>query len=118
MSTSPMRLFWMIKIFFMRLILGAKYYFFYTFSANYSTIVKITIHPKYEVHQEAIIQLTQTFFQNNRVLVEGSRNSIKTGFLGDEEVNIKFFQKPGIIKSIIYSFFKATKAKRSFDYAG
>lgn len=79
--------------------------------------MKITIHPKYETQREAIINLTRTFFQNNRILVEGSRNSIKTSFLGDEEVNIKFFQKPGIIKSIIYSFFKATKAKRSFQYA-
>lgn len=101
----------------MRLILGAKYYFFYTFRANYSAIVKITIHPKYNQQQEAIVNLTRTFFQNDRVLVEGSRNSIKTSFLGDEEVNIKFFQKPGIIKSIIYSFFKSTKAKRSYDYA-
>lgn len=79
--------------------------------------MKITIHPKYKEQKEAILNLTKTFFQNGRVLVEGSRNIIKTNFLGEEEVNIKFFQKPGIIKSIVYSYFKTTKARRSFDYA-
>lgn len=79
--------------------------------------MKITIHPKYKEQQEAILNLARNFFKEGKMLVEGSRNSIKTNFLGDEEVNIKFFQKPGIIKSIVYSFFKATKAKRSFDYA-
>lgn len=79
--------------------------------------MKITIHPKYKDQREAILNLARNFFSQGKMLVEGSRNSIKTNFLDGEEVNIKFFQKPGIIKSIVYSFFKATKAKRSFDYA-
>jgi hypothetical protein len=37
--------------------------------------------------------------------------------LGDDDVNIKFFKKPGIVKAVIYSYFKETKAKRSYDYA-
>jgi Lipopolysaccharide kinase (Kdo/WaaP) family len=79
--------------------------------------VRITIHPKYQNQEEAILQLVMTFFGEGDLIVKGSRNIIKSNLLGTEKVNIKFFQKPGIIKSIIYSFFRSTKAKRSFDYA-
>ncbi len=79
--------------------------------------VKITIHPNYTHQQEALSQVADSFFEKGTLLFKGSRNSIKKDYLGDEEINIKFFQKPGLVKSIIYSFFKDSKAKRSFDYA-
>lgn len=79
--------------------------------------MRITIHPKYLNHEEAILQLVKSFFDEGDLIVKGSRNIIKSNLLGSEKVNIKFFQKPGLLKSIIYSFFRSTKAKRSFDYA-
>ncbi|MEC4005370.1 lipopolysaccharide kinase InaA family protein [Flavobacterium sp. SUN052] len=79
--------------------------------------MKITIHPNYKNQEKAIIQLVIDFFESGDLIVKGSRNIIKSNFLGNEKVNIKFFQKPGILKSIIYSFFRSTKAKRSFNYA-
>ncbi len=79
--------------------------------------MRITIHPKYKNQEEAILQLVKTFFGEGDLVVKGSRNTIKTNFLGTEKVSIKFFQKPGFFKSLIYSFFRSTKAKRSFDYA-
>ena len=79
--------------------------------------MRITIHPNYKNQEEAILQLVETFFGEGDLVVKGSRNTIKSNFLGEEKVNIKFFQKPGFFKSIIYSFFRSTKAKRSFDYA-
>lgn len=79
--------------------------------------MRITIHPKYKNQEDAILQLVKTFFGEGNLVVKGARNTIKTNFLGSEKVSIKFFQKPGIVKSIIYSFFRSTKAKRSFEYA-
>jgi hypothetical protein len=79
--------------------------------------VKIILHPKYEHQKEAILQLVEGFFTKGELIVQGSRNTIKSNVLGDEKVNIKFFAKPGPLKSVIYSFFRSTKAKRSFDYA-
>jgi hypothetical protein len=79
--------------------------------------VQIIIHPQY-IHQEnSILQLVAGFFVEGDLIVKGSRNTIKSNILGDEKVNIKYFDKPGLLKSIIYSFFRSTKAKRSFDYA-
>lgn len=78
--------------------------------------VPITINTDYQNQKEAILQLVNAFFDDDSV-VKGSRNAMKSKFLGNEKVNIKFFQKPGFIKSIIYSFFRSSKAKRSYDNA-
>jgi hypothetical protein len=79
--------------------------------------VRITIHPNYKNQEKAIIQLVSGFYDSGDLIVKGSRNIIKSNFLDGEKVNIKFFQKPGVLKSIIYSFFRSSKAKRSFKYA-
>jgi len=79
--------------------------------------VRITIHPNYQNQEADILKLIATFFGEGNLVVKGSRNTIKTNFLGNEKVSIKFFQKPGFIKSVIYSFFRSSKAKRSYDYA-
>jgi hypothetical protein len=79
--------------------------------------VQITVHPQYKEKEVLIPQLIDVFFDSGDLIVQGARNTIKSNFLGAEKVNIKFFQKPGLFKSIIYSFFRSTKAKRSFDYA-
>lgn len=91
--------------------------FFILLRQNIFPKVKIVVHPKFEEQKKAILKLVETFFKKGRVLVRGSRNIIKTNLLGDDDVNIKFFKKPGFLKSIVYSYFKETKAKRSFDYA-
>lgn len=79
--------------------------------------MQITIHSRYKNHEKAIIQLATHFFDEGDLIEKGSRNIVKSNRLGEERVNIKFFQKPSLFKSIIYSFFRSTKAKRSFDYA-
>lgn len=79
--------------------------------------MKIIINPNYIQHEKAILQLVNRFFSEGNLIVKGSRNTIKSNFLENEKVNIKFFKKPGFFKAIIYSFFRSSKAKRSFDYA-
>ncbi|WP_366184509.1 lipopolysaccharide kinase InaA family protein [Flavobacterium ovatum] len=79
--------------------------------------MQITAHPLYKEKEMLISQLVDYFFSSGDMIVEGSRNTIKSNDLDGEVVNIKFFQKPGLFKSIIYSFFRSTKAKRSYDYA-
>ncbi|MBC7524572.1 MAG: lipopolysaccharide kinase [Flavobacterium sp.] len=79
--------------------------------------MQIIVNKEYYSKQNAIIQLVNNFFDEGKLIVKGSRNTIKSNLLDDEKVNIKFFQKPGFLKSIIYSFFRNSKAKRSYDYA-
>jgi hypothetical protein len=79
--------------------------------------MRIIIHPKYQHLETEILKLTQDFFSEGDLMVQGSRNTIKSNTLGDEKVTIKYFKTPGLFKSVIYSFFKSTKARRSFEYA-
>ena len=64
--------------------------------------MRITVHLKYKNQEKNILQLVKTFFEEGDLIVKGSRNIIKSNFLGSIKVNIKFFQKPGFIKSIIF----------------
>lgn len=79
--------------------------------------MQIIIHSQYIPKKEAVIQLITNFFEKGEWIVKGSRNSLKSNFLENEKVSIKFFQKPKLLKSIIYSFFRSTKARRSYEYA-
>ncbi|RAR69991.1 hypothetical protein CLV55_11434 [Flavobacterium aciduliphilum] len=80
-------------------------------------IVFVKIHSKYADQSEAVKRLVANFLNSGELVVQGSRNAIKTNFLGEEKVSIKFFQKPSFLKAIMYSFFRSTKAKRSYEYA-
>ncbi|MEW5676061.1 lipopolysaccharide kinase InaA family protein [Flavobacterium enshiense] len=79
--------------------------------------MRIITHPKYKESEKALLQLVNAFFSEGNLIVKGSRNTIKSNVLGEEKVNIKYFKRPGALKSVIYSFFRSTKAKRSFNYA-
>ncbi len=79
--------------------------------------MKTIINTSYKDKEVAINQLVDDFFLKGKLIVQGSRNTIKSNFLDDENVNIKYFKKPGLLKSIIYSCFRNSKAKRSFEYA-
>ena len=50
-------------------------------------------------------------------LIKDSRNTIKSFNVDNLKLNIKRFKKPNFFNKIIYTFFRSTKAQRSFDYA-
>lgn len=79
--------------------------------------VKIIINSKYLSLTSEIKQLINNYHHAGKLLVKGSRNSIKVNYLNEKEVNLKYFAKLGFIKGIIYTFFRKSKAKRSFEYA-
>jgi hypothetical protein len=56
---------------------------------------------------------------NNEGLIfgYGKRNIIKLFDLETTKINIKSFKKPYLINKIIYSYFRKSKAKRSFEFA-
>ena len=45
------------------------------------------------------------------------RNSLKTFELGGRVINVKSFKIPNVFNQIAYSFFRKSKARRSFEYA-
>lgn len=75
------------------------------------------IHPQYESQKDLILSLVQSFDKEGELLVKGSRNIIKTNFLNGEKVNIKYFKRPNAVNSLVYSWLRPSKARRSFEYA-
>ena len=79
--------------------------------------MKIQIHPSYLSYKNKILSSISNFENGGKLIYGGTRNSIKTFDIGGLILNIKAFQKPSFVKKIIYTYFRASKAKRSYDYA-
>ncbi len=56
-------------------------------------------------------------FDSKGELIKGSRNTIKKINIENLVINIKRFKTPNILNKIIYTYFRSTKANRSFSYA-
>ena len=56
-------------------------------------------------------------FDSRGELIKGSRNTIKKINIDNLVINIKRFKIPNILNKIIYTFFRSSKANRSYNYA-
>lgn len=64
-----------------------------------------------------ISNLVSVFSTSGTVFGEGNRNVIKLFDIEDKTLNIKSFKKPHFFNSIIYKYFRKSKARRSFEFA-
>lgn len=78
--------------------------------------MKIIINPKYEHLQEQIKHIPELFEQRGEVVYDG-RNVLKRASVGDIDVVVKSFKKPHVVNRIVYSFFRKSKADRSYIYS-
>jgi hypothetical protein len=79
--------------------------------------MQIEIHPDFKKLENSILDCISGFDKKGDLIYGGSRNSIKTFDVDGLVLNIKAFKKPNPIKKIIYTYFRRSKAKRSFLYA-
>lgn len=79
-------------------------------------MIKVVINPRYSDLEDFIVNLPNTFVQSGEVVYSG-RNIIKTFNINNYLVNIKAFKKPLLINQFAYATFRASKAKRSYEYA-
>ena len=56
-------------------------------------------------------------FNSKGELIKGTRNTIKKINIDNLVVNIKRFKSPNIFNKIAYTFFRSSKANRSYNYA-
>ena len=75
-----------------------------------------SINDKYFSFQEKINLFIKNFNQQGE-LIKDSRNTVKVFKIDDLQINIKRFKRPNFINRLVYSFFRSTKACRSFLYA-
>ncbi|MDR1814064.1 MAG: lipopolysaccharide kinase InaA family protein [Tannerella sp.] len=77
--------------------------------------MKITVNPKYE-HLRPFVERLPQDFDNGGELLHKQRNTVKKFDLGDGlSLNVKRFGKPHFLNRIIYTFFRKSKAYRSYE---
>ena len=75
-----------------------------------------TINPKYG-HVKALIENIESHFQASENTLYDQRNVIRiVNFEGHDYV-VKSFKRPNLVNRIAYRYFRASKAKRSYDYS-
>lgn len=79
--------------------------------------MKLSINSKYYPQQSEIKNCISNFETQGQLFVKGSRNTIKTFKTSIGELNVKSFKEPNLINTVVYQFFRDSKAKRSFDFA-
>jgi hypothetical protein len=74
-------------------------------------------HPLYQSKKNKIFETINNFNTSGFLFGDGNRNVIKLFDFDSIKVNVKSFKKPHILNSIIYKYFRKSKARRSFEYA-
>ncbi|MDR1810528.1 MAG: hypothetical protein LBR34_09050 [Prevotella sp.] len=78
--------------------------------------MKIIIHPRYAHLTAFLEELPQRFRTEGRTIYSG-RNEIRIFEAGQLKLVAKSFRKPHIFNQIAYSFFRPSKAERSYGHA-
>jgi serine/threonine protein kinase len=79
-------------------------------------VVNLILHPKFESLRSFVENLPDTFSTSGEVIYEG-RNCLKKFSIHNEEFIVKSFKKPHIINRIAYTFFRKSKAVRSYEHS-
>lgn len=78
--------------------------------------MRVIINPKYTHLQKQIEGIPECFEKAGDVVYDG-RNILKRVNLDNVDVVVKSFKKPHIINRVVYSFFRQSKAERSYIYS-
>jgi len=78
--------------------------------------MKTVINPNYSQFRSFILNIPNAF-QTEGKIIYNERNVLKVYTIDGLEVVVKRFKKPHIINQIAYSFFRPSKAQRSYEYA-
>ena len=74
------------------------------------------VNPKYTHLQKQIEEIPKFFADEGKVVYDG-RNILKRISLDNVDVVVKSFKKPHIINRVVYSYFRQSKAARSYIYS-
>lgn len=78
--------------------------------------MKIVINPVYQ-QLTSFIENIPVLFDKGGELVYDGRNKLKVYEVGGYEVIVKSFKVPHVINRLVYTHFRLSKARRSYEYA-
>ena len=79
--------------------------------------MKYSINPNHTQSFKDFILNIQEYFANNSNSIHKARNEIKILTHSNQEVVVKSFKVPHLLNRIVYTFFRESKAKKSYDYS-
>ena len=79
--------------------------------------VKVNYYSNFISLANVLSEIFVNFNSSGKILVSGQRNTIKLFEVYGVTLNIKSFKIPNLINSIIYKFFRKSKARRSYEFA-
>lgn len=75
------------------------------------------IHKNYQSITTQLQEIIASFASGGTLIGDGDRNKIKTFVINGKTVNVKSFKIPNFINKIAYTYFRKSKARRSYEYA-
>lgn len=79
--------------------------------------MKVIINPQYNDIKDFVYSIPTIFTTEGEMLYDGARNKLKVFQAGGRAINVKSYRVPIFINRIIYTFFRKSKAERSYRYA-
>lgn len=79
--------------------------------------MRIIVSPDYQHLNDWIQQVPHLFAAGEGELLYKGRNQVRLFEVGGEKLVVKRFKRNDIIKSVTYTFFRQSKARRSFENA-
>ncbi len=80
-------------------------------------MTKYEINPKYTLEFTNFIKNIKEHFTQNNNTIHKARNEIKVLEHAQQKVVVKAFKVPHLLNRIVYSFFRKSKAKKSYEYS-
>lgn len=77
---------------------------------------KIKINQAYENFQDFVLNI-QEYFNTNSQTIHKARNELKIINYNDKDTVVKSFKVPNILRRVFYTYFRDTKAKKSYEYS-
>ena len=77
---------------------------------------KLKINDKFNNFSD-FIQNIKSYFKENSQTIHKARNELKIINFNEIDTVVKAFKVPNIINQIVYSFFRDSKAKKSYEYS-
>ena len=78
--------------------------------------MKVIINPAYSILTDFINNMPQDFDKNGEEIYK-ARNVIKRYIVDKDDFLVKSFKEPILVNRIAYTFFRRSKARRSYDYS-
>jgi len=80
-------------------------------------MINFKINPKYAQEFTDFLKNIKEHFSNNNNTIHKARNEIKVLKYAQEKVVVKAFKIPHFLNRIVYSFFRKSKARKSYEYS-